>query len=127
MINFTKMVATGNDFILIDNRCLYLASRISYLVRKLCDRRGGIGADGLLLLQKSRVADFKMRIFNPDGSEAEMCGNGSRCIALYAKMKNIAPAHMKIETKAGILSAAVGKSGVKINMTTEKYKAWHRY
>lgn len=120
-IEFSKMVATGNDFIVVDNRCSYIVHRTSHIARKWCDRRTGIGADGLLLLEKSKRADFKMRIFNPDGSEPQMCGNGSRCIALYAKMRKIAPlTDMTIETKAGLLSATVRDRSVKINMTEPK-------
>jgi len=119
VINFSKMVATGNDFIVIDNRKQTLKS-VAELARKLCDRKFGIGADGLLLVEKSKVADFRMRIFNPDGSEPDMCGNGSRCIALYAKLNKIAPYAMRIETKAGLLNAKAGKVNVKINMTDPK-------
>lgn len=117
-VKFSKMVATGNDFIVIDNRRPSPVARRSYLAKRMCNRMTGIGADGLLLLEKSKKADFKMRIFNPDGSEPEMCGNGSRCIALYAKMRKIvASTDMTIETKAGILSAKVKNSSVMINMT----------
>ncbi len=119
VINFSKMVATGNDFIVVDNRKRAL-KRVPELARKLCDRKFGIGADGLLLVEKAKAADFSMRILNPDGSEPDMCGNGSRCIALYAKLNKIAPYSMRIETKAGLLNAKVGKSSVKINMTDPK-------
>ena len=120
-IKFSKMVATGNDFIVVDNRRRYLTIGIPRLVKKLCDRRLGIGADGLLLLEKSRRADFKMRIFNPDGSEPQMCGNGSRCIALYARIKRIVSSSgMTIETIAGILSAKADNRSVKINMIEPK-------
>jgi diaminopimelate epimerase len=81
-LNFTKMQALGNDFILIDDRDGALR-RISSLAEKLCDRRFGIGADQLLLLCHSNVAEFRMRIFNADGSEVEMCGNGIRCLGKY--------------------------------------------
>jgi diaminopimelate epimerase len=93
--------------------------------KKLCDRFYGIGADGLLLVEKSTVADFKMRIFNSDGSEAEMCGNGSRCIALYAYTMKIAPAGMKIETKAGILNADVKGDDIKVKLTDPKDIQWN--
>ena len=76
MIKFTKSVATGNDFIVVDNRKLVLKGDPAGVARKLCDRFYGVGADGLLLVENSASADFKMRIFNSDGSEAEMCGNG---------------------------------------------------
>ena len=122
-IKFTKMQAAGNDFIIID-RTSYIVHRISYklskLAIKMCDRRFGIGADGLLVLEKSKKCDFKMRIFNPDGSEPQMCGNGLRCIAFLAHKKKIAPASMSIETKAGILSAKISGKKVKIKMTQPK-------
>ncbi len=81
-IKFTKMHALGNDFIVIDDRDTKLKS-LSRLSEKLCHRRFGIGADQLLLLRLSKTADFMMRIFNADGSEVEMCGNGIRCLGKY--------------------------------------------
>lgn len=114
------MVAAGNDFIVVDNRSSAIGSRFSGVAKKLCDRKTGVGADGLLVLEKSKKADFKMRIFNPDGSEPDMCGNGSRCTALYAKLHKIADSPMSIETRAGILSAVAKKDKVKINMTNPK-------
>ncbi len=81
-IQFTKMHGLGNDFIVIDNRDEKLR-RIKKLSQKLCDRRFSIGADQILLLSHSKKADFRMRIFNADGSEVEMCGNGARCIGKY--------------------------------------------
>jgi len=118
-IRFTKMVATGNDFVVVDNRSTSYTPRLMLLAKRLCDRRQGIGADGLLVVEKSKKADFKMRIFNPDASEPDMCGNGSRCIALYARVNKIASSEMTIETKAGLLSARVDlkNNQVKINMT----------
>ena len=108
---FTKMVASGNDFVIFDNRKSGLKNG-SELAILLCDRTSGIGADGLIFIEKSKKADFKMRIFNPDGSEAEMCGNGIRCAALYKNKKN-----MKIETLAGKLNAQLNENGIKIRMT----------
>ena len=125
MITFTKMVATGNDFIIVDNRKLVLKNNIPATARKLCDRIYGIGADGLLLLEKSEKCDLKMRIFNPDGSEAEMCGNGSRCMALYAKVKSIAASDMKIETLAGIIAVNVKGSEAKVKLTEPKDIQWN--
>ncbi|MCM8813278.1 MAG: hypothetical protein NC924_05000 [Candidatus Omnitrophica bacterium] len=79
---FTKMVASGNDFIVCDNRRgLFTNGR--ELAAALCPRTEAVGADGLIFIEKSRRADFRMRIFNSDGSEAEMCGNGLRCAALF--------------------------------------------
>jgi diaminopimelate epimerase len=119
-IDFSKMAATGNDFVVIDNRNLTLPARPSILAERLCNRKFGIGADGLILLEKSREADFRMRIFNPDGSEPDMCGNGSRCIALYAQSNRIASSSMTIQTNAGLLKARVSGQKVKINMTKPK-------
>lgn len=125
MIKFTKSVATGNDFVIIDNRKLFLKGDPAGIAKNLCDRFYGAGADGLIIVEKSISADFKMRIFNPDGSEAEMCGNGSRCIALYAHAKKIAPADMKIETIAGILNANVQGENVKVKLTDPKDIQWN--
>ncbi len=85
-VPFTKMVGTGNDFLVIDARTPRLRplrGRWRAMSRTLCDRQRGVGADGLLVLERSRRATVRMRVFNPDGSEAEMCGNGARCVALY--------------------------------------------
>ncbi|MDP3730778.1 MAG: diaminopimelate epimerase [Candidatus Omnitrophota bacterium] len=125
MIKFTKSVAAGNDFIIIDNRSPLLKGDPAGIAKKLCDRFYGAGADGLLLMEESKTADFRMRIFNSDGSEAEMCGNGSRCMALYAYTKKIAPADMKIETMAGILSANVKGGNVKVKLTDPKDIQWN--
>jgi diaminopimelate epimerase len=81
-LQFTKMHALGNDFVVIDDRDSKLR-RHSQLSKKICDRRFGIGADQLLILGTSKKADFRMRIFNADGSEVEMCGNGIRCLGKY--------------------------------------------
>lgn len=125
MIRFTKAVATGNDFVIIDNRRLVLRKRLPEFAKSVCDRRRSIGADGLLLLESSRRADFKMRIFNPDGSEAEMCGNGSRCVALYAARKRIAKADMRIETLAGVVEASVKGDLVKAKLPDPKDIKWN--
>ena len=113
-INFTKMVGAGNDFVLVDNKLKDYAR----LARILCQRRTGIGADGLLVLEKSRKADFRMRIFNADGTEAEMCGNGLRCAALFASKGK---KNLKIETMAGIYEANIaGRNRVNIKMEEPK-------
>ena len=125
LIKFTKAVAMGNDFIIIDNRGLKLKNGIDKLTKTLCDRKYGVGSDGLLLMERSDKADFKMRIFNSDGSEAEMCGNGSRCIALYANTKGIAAANMQIETIAGILNASVKDGNIKVKLTDPKDIQWN--
>jgi len=123
-IKFTKAVATGNDFVIIDNRRGVISGRFSLLAKTICDRKYSVGADGLLLLSASKKADFRMQIFNSDGSEAQMCGNGSRCIALYAASKRIAPPNMSIETLAGMLGASVKGDLVKVRLTDPKDVRW---
>lgn len=100
-MEFTKLQATGNDFILIDAR--RLEQDWAGLARAMCNRHYGVGADGLLLVLKSERADLRMRMFNPDGSEAESCGNGLRCFARYVIEHGLADEHeLTIETIAGI-------------------------
>ncbi|MBU0547775.1 MAG: diaminopimelate epimerase [Candidatus Omnitrophica bacterium] len=111
-IDFTKMVASGNDFIVIDKKP---GNNFCALARALCDRKFGIGADGLLLIGKTKNADLHMRIFNADGSEAEMCGNGARCAALFNGKKKA-----KMLTMAGVINAQVYDSQVKIQLTDPK-------
>jgi diaminopimelate epimerase len=124
-IKFTKAVATGNDFIIVESRNLGAGKYFSGLAKKLCDRKYGIGSDGLLIIEPSKKCDFKMRIFNPDGSEAEMCGNGSRCIALYAATNKIAGKIMTIDTIAGILNATVTGDIIKVKLTDPKDIKWN--
>ena len=89
-IKFWKMHGLGNDYVVIDNRDGKLDGKdLGKIAEKICRRRFSVGADGLLLLCNSSVADVKMRIFNADGSEAEMCGNGIRCLAKYCFENNI--------------------------------------
>jgi len=108
-MKFTKMHGIGNDFIIIDSEKESLEGiDLSSLAVKLCDRHFGIGADGLLISTPSKTADIKMRVFNPDGSEAEMCGNGIRCFAKYIyekmdKKKDI----ISVETMAGVMLPSI--------------------
>jgi diaminopimelate epimerase len=110
-MKFVKMHGLGNDFILIDSRTEPLEGLdLSELALKLCDRHFGIGADGILIAGPSSSADVKMRIFNSDGSEAEMCGNGIRCFAKYIyesleKKKEL----ISVETLAGIILPSILK------------------
>lgn len=111
------MVAAGNDFIVIQLP-LPVDIALNKLARTACDRKYGIGADGALFLGPSRKADARMRIFNPDGSEAEMCGNGLRCLARYYQDLQLRPkAGITIETKAGLIPAQVDRDNVKARLT----------
>lgn len=105
-IQFYKAVASGNDFVVIDNRDNRIRN-LQAFARSVCPAHIGIGADGLLLVENSKKADFKMRIINLDGSEAEACGNGFRCIALYAHQILGFRKKMKFETLSGIIDAAI--------------------
>lgn len=118
--SFVKMQGLGNDFIVMPDMDPSLAGGgdWSLLAPRLCDRRFGIGADGLLLVLPSEVADFRMRIFNADGSEPEMCGNGLRCFARYLQRQGLAPqARIRIETGAGVREALLMDDGrVQVDM-----------
>ena len=108
MIPFTKMHGNGNDFILLDNRAgRFSSSELSALAQSACRRRSSLGADGILIVENSPDADFAMRLFNADGSEGEMCGNGARCIARYAFEKGIAGINQSFTTLAGVMKAVV--------------------
>jgi len=111
------MNGAGNDFILLDNRAGDIHLDRSQIAR-LCDRHRGIGADGILLLEKaSNRADFRMRYFNADGGEAEMCGNGARCFARFANKVAGAPEKISFETPAGVISAKLAGDLVTLQMT----------
>ena len=115
-MNFIKLQATGNDFVLIDAR--RMKRDWSALAKAMCHRHFGVGADGLLLILPSKIADFYMRMFNPDGSEAEACGNGLRCATRYAEDNGLAKGPgIKIETPAGIKIARIkGKNSIQVAM-----------
>jgi diaminopimelate epimerase len=85
LVNFSKYEGTGNDFIIIDNRKKIFEGKNFSLIRKLCERRFGIGADGLLLLNASEKYNYNMQYFNADGNLGSMCGNGGRCLVAFAK------------------------------------------
>ena len=101
---FYKYQGTGNDFILIDDRSLNFPEKDVSLVARLCDRRFGIGADGLILIQNAATSDFKMVYFNADGNESTLCGNGARCFAIFVREKKLTDKeHILVETKKGII------------------------
>lgn len=113
---FWKMNGAGNDFIMIDDRALNHSLDRDLLAGLAAE----IGCEGILLLQPSNVADLKMRFFNPDGNEAEMCGNGARCFARLAYDLKAAPQKMRIETIAGLVGAEVFAEQVQLTMTEAK-------
>ncbi len=106
-IPFFKMHGAGNDFIVVDDRTGGFPLADAAFVRQITDRRAGVGSDGVLLMQDSGLADVRMRVLNPDGGEAAMCGNGARCLARLAYALNAAGAEMTLETGAGVVPAAV--------------------
>lgn len=119
-ITFEKMSGTGNDFVVIDNRNSIIPEEDQVeFVRKVCRRRFSIGADGLILIEKSSDADFGWKFFNADGTIADMCGNGARCAARFAFQHKIAAKTMKFETTAGQIEAQIleGDENVRVAMT----------
>lgn len=117
MLRFTKMNGAGNDFVLIDNRDGRWHLEKATIAR-LCDRHRGIGADGLLVVEPARNgADFRMRYYNSDGGEAEMCGNGARCFARFAAAISGRPGDLTFETQAGVIRAKFLGEHVQIQMS----------
>ena len=114
-IKFHKLVASGNDFLVIDNRKQAIGNPKAF-AEKVCRPHLGVGADGVLLIEPSKKADFFMRIVNSDGSEAEACGNGYRCVGLYAHQLLNFPKSMTVETLAGLIQIHVGKETIKVKM-----------
>ncbi len=104
-MKFTKMAAAGNDFILIDNRRKNVSGREKDFFRNICRRRYSVGADGVILLEKSSHADILYRHFNSDGLPAGMCGNGARCISLYAYKKKISEKRLSMEAGGEVYQA----------------------
>lgn len=119
MIPFTKVHGNGNDFVVIENLDRrFAADDLSRIARALCHRKTGIGADGILVVEPSEKADLTMRIFNSDGSEGEMCGNGARCFARYAFETKLAGPVLDFETLAGTMHAEVKAPDVVLDMGT---------
>ena len=117
-IEFVKMNGSGNDFIVINNmKKEFSVDEFKKFIPLLCRRKFSVGADGIIILVPSSKYDFKWRFFNSDGSEAEMCGNGSRCAAKFAYLEGIADKYIKFETIAGVIEAEVKDNSVKVLMT----------
>jgi diaminopimelate epimerase len=120
MLRFTKMNGAGNDFVMLDNRGggLRLASD---QIAQICDRHRGVGADGVLILERAaNGADFRMRYYNADGGEAEMCGNGARCFARYADRVAGPLEKLSFETPAGVIGAELQGELVRLAMSEPK-------
>lgn len=115
-LQFAKMSGAGNDFVVFDNRDGRIRADRGELVRRACSRGLGIGADGVLVVEPSTCADFRMAYYNSDGGEAEMCGNGGRCISRYAYLNGIAGPTMTFETMAGLHHSEVVGENVKLGM-----------
>lgn len=113
---FYKYQGTGNDFVIIDNRTLAFPKNDTKLVHKLCDRKFGVGADGLILLENDQAADFKMVYYNADGNESSMCGNGGRCIVAFAKELGIINGQTVFEAVDGMHEATVKDGIVSLKM-----------
>lgn len=136
-IEFTKVSGAGNDFIIINDKSESIRADWSHVAAELCSRHSGVGADGLLVLGPSEIADFKMLYFNADGSYGGMCGNGGRCIARYAFLNGIAPEAMTFEALDFVYHARI--LGVAVSLTmkdstepifldiTSKGLAYHGY
>lgn len=123
-IRFTKMHGAGNDFVLIDDREGAVPWEDHFLMAALASRRTGVGCEGVILLQHSDKADFRMRFLNPDGTEVEMCGNGSRCAAAFAHSVGACGKALTMETMCGLLDAQLTDKGVCVWMPEPTKKSY---
>ena len=132
-MQISKYNANGNDFVIFHT---FIKKDRSELAKKLCNRQSGIGADGLIVLIPHESEDYEWEFYNSDGSEADMCGNGSRAVALYAVDNNLADKKHTSLSGAGVIEAEVDKDGVKVKLTKPKILSevfekegleWHFY
>lgn len=123
-MHFSKYCGCGNDFIILDDREKTFPAHHKEIIRKLCHRQKGIGADGIVLLQPSCKADFTMLIFNSDGTQAEMCGNGIRCLGKFLVDIGIVKPHYHIETLYTIHRLAVEAKGISVDMGDPQEEEW---
>ncbi len=123
---FWKMHGAGNDFVLLDDRAREFPSTDRVLIRRLCDRHHGIGSEGLILMQPSAPGALRMRFFNPDGSEAGMCGNGARCLARLACDLGAAVSPFTLDTAAGALRAEVLATDVRLHLPPPAAGRWRQ-
>jgi diaminopimelate epimerase len=124
-INFTKMHGAGNDFVLIDDREGKVPWEDHFLMAALASRRTGIGCEGVILVQKSDKADFRMRFLNPDGTEVEMCGNGSRCAAAFAHSIGASGTALTMDTMCGLVDAQIINGSVCVWMPEPSKKNYN--
>ena len=120
IITFNKYQGAGNDFVIIDNRNGLVNPGNSKLINRICDRRFGIGADGLILVSGHKTGDYEMKYFNSDGKLGSMCGNGGRCSAHFAWKSGIAGTRQRFQAYDGIHEAVVNENYVNLQMADIK-------